>query len=107
MARFRVTVAALARIRESLHATFGTEPAAVAVYWTGPQAESRRLSDGSTEWQRLSEGKWNVAFDSRAKFEGVHFEVIDGVEFAVRERPTHLSIDGRTLDFVNGEFRVT
>ena len=107
MARFHVTDAALARIRESLQEAFGTEPAAVAVYWTGPQAESRRLPDGSTEWKRLSDGEWTIAFDHRAKFEEAHFEVIGGVEFAVRERPTHLSIEGRTLDYADGEFRVT
>jgi hypothetical protein len=107
MARFRATTAALVRIRELLQAAYGPEPAVVAVYWTGPQAESRRLADGRTEWNRVSEGEWNIGFDRRAKFSGAQFEVIDGVEFVVNEYPRHVSIDGRTLDYVNGEFRVS
>jgi len=51
MARFRVTAAALSRLRE-LRGSYGPE-LVVAIYWTGPQADSRRRPDGSTEWARV------------------------------------------------------
>jgi hypothetical protein len=107
MARFNATIAALARIRELLRQAFGAEPAVVALYWTGPQADSRRLADGSTEWRRVSEGEWGIGFDRRAKYSGAPLEVIDGVEFFINDYPQHVRIDGRTLDYVNGIFRVS
>jgi len=108
MARFHVTTAAVSRLRE-LSDSYA-EPAVVVLYWTGPQADNRRHPDGSTEWVRVSEGEWNVALDSRARYEGtpLPLEVIDDLEFIVKAFPQQNpgSIVGRTLDYVNGAFHV-
>ena len=103
MARFRVTTAALVRLRE-MRGSFGE---VVTLDWQGPTADSRRRSDGSTEWVRISEGEWCVGFVSCVKAEGLPLEVIEGLEFIVSEYPSHMSIEGRTLDYVDGAFRVS
>jgi hypothetical protein len=103
MARFRVTAAALSRLREMLN-SFGE---VVTLDWQGPTADSRRRPDGSTEWVRASEGEWCVGFVSRAKVEGMPLEVVEGVEFIVSDLPKHVSIESRTLDYVGGAFRVS
>lgn len=103
MARFRVTAAALSRLRE-LRSDLGE---IITLAWQGPTADSRRRADGSTEWVRVSEGEWCVGFVSRAKVEGIPLEVIEGLEFIVSDFPTHVSIEGRTLDCVGGAFRVS
>ena len=105
MARFRATAAALSRLRE-LRGSYGPEPAVVAIYWTGPQADNRRRPDGSTEWVRVSEGECRVALVSRAEVVGRPLDVIDDLEFILKEFPKHGSIEGRTLDYVDGKFHV-
>jgi hypothetical protein len=82
----------------------------VAIYWTGPQAESRRRPDGSSEWVRISEGEWSIGFDARARFEleGRSIQTIGNVEFVVdNSNPTTPSIEGRILDFIDGKFQVS
>lgn len=105
MARIHVTAAALSRLRE-LRDSCGPEPVVVAIYWIGPQADSRRRPDGSTEWVRVSEGEWRVGFDSRERFKDWPVEVIDDVEFIVNGLPKFKSIEGRTLDYADGKFHV-
>ena len=106
MARFNVTATALKRLRE-MRRDFGPGLDVITLDWQGPSADSRRLPDGSTEWVRLSDGEWCVGFVSHAKVEGMPLEVIDDLPFIVSDYPRHVSIEGRTLDYVNGAFRVS
>jgi hypothetical protein len=106
MARFGATAAALGRLRE-LRASYGPQPIVFVIYRTGPQADSRRRPDGSADWTRVSEGEWRVALDSRARFEGTRLEVMDDLEFIVKEFPWQASIEGRTLDCADGKFHVS
>ena len=109
MARFHVTAAAARRLRE-LRDGYSAAPAVVVLYWTGAQADSHRRPNGGTEWVQVSEGRWQVAFDSRAKYASASlpFELVDDLEFVVKEFSQQQTdrIDGRTLDYVNGDFHV-
>lgn len=106
MARFIVTASAMTSLRELL-VSCGPDPHVIVLYWTGPQADVHRLADGATSWSRVSEGQWNIGLDTRQRHDEARLEAIGDIEFVVKEfPPSRFSIDGRTLDFVAGQFVV-